>query len=101
MTFGQVNSVHARVFPSVSPRNVLSVNSAAEAVYIASGTLTPTNPNDDTVGFGARSKNLSPILFAKMTASFGAFFSGTTSESQMQSVKNLYKQTLGLGLGLP
>jgi hypothetical protein len=98
ITFGQWNAVHARV---VAPTNFVSVNAAAEVSSTTSGTFAPTAPNADRVGFGARDKISNPALHAKMTAAFGAFWGSGTSASQMQSVKTLYKQTLGTGLGLP
>jgi hypothetical protein len=98
ITFGQFNQVHARV---VAPSNFISVNSTAEASATGSGTFTVTPITEDRIGFGARQKATTPAFFAKMTASFGALFSSGTSSSQMQSVKSLYKTTLGTGLGLP
>jgi len=98
ITFGQWNAVHARI---VAPTHFLSVNAAAEASTTTSGAFAPTNPTVDRVGFGARDKAIASNLFAKMTAAFGAFWGSGTSASQMQSVKTLYKQTLGTGLGLP
>lgn len=98
ITFGQFNQVHARV---VAPSNFISVNSTAETSATGSGTFTVTPITEDRIGFGARQKATTPAFFAKMTASFGALFSSGTSSSQMQSVKSLYKTTLGQGLGLP
>ena len=98
ITFGQFNQVHARI---VAPSNFISVNSTAEATATGAGTFTVTPITEDRIGFGARLKATTPAFFAKMTASFGALFSSGTSSSQMQSVKDLYKNTLGTGLGLP
>ena len=98
MTFGQFNQVHARV---VAPSNFISVNSTEEASGTGLGTFTVTPITEDRIGFGARQKATTPAFFAKMTASFGALFSSGTSSSQMQSVKSLYKTTMGTGLGLP
>lgn len=98
MTFGQFNQVHARV---VAPSNFISVNSTAESSGTGAGTFTVTPITEDRIGFGARQKATTPAFYAKMTASFGALFSSATSSSQMQSVKDLYKTTLGVGLGLP
>ena len=98
ITFGQWNAVHARI---VAPTIFLSVNAAAETSATTSGTFAPTAPTADRVGFGARDKAVNPNLYAKMTAAFGAFWGSGTSASQMQSVKALYKATLGTGLGLP
>jgi hypothetical protein len=98
ITFGQFNQVHARV---VAPSNFISVNSTAEASATGSGTFTVTPITEDRIGFGARQKATTPAFYAKMTASFGALFSSASSSSQMQSVKSLYKTTLGQGLGLP
>lgn len=98
ITFGQFNQVHARV---VAPSNFISVNSTAETSATGSGTFTVTPITEDRIGFGARQKATSPAFYAKMTASFGALFSSASSSSQMQSVKSLYKTTLGQGLGLP
>jgi cytochrome c peroxidase len=98
MTFNQWNAVHARV---VAPSTFLSVNAAAEASSTTSGTFAPTNSTVDRVGFGARDKAGAPSLHATMTAAFGAFWDGGTSEAQMQAVKTLYKNTLGIGISLP
>jgi hypothetical protein len=98
ITFGQFNQVHARV---VAPSNFISVNSTAEASSTGTGTFTVTPITEDRIGFGARLKATTPAFYAKMTASFGALFSTGSSSSQMQSVKDLYKNTLGQGLGLP
>ena len=98
ITFGQWNAVHARI---VAPTIFLSVNAAAETSATTSGTFTPTTSTADRVGFGARDKALTPNLHAKMTAAFGAFWGSGTSATQMQSVKALYRQTLGTGLSLP
>lgn len=98
ITFGQFNQVHARV---VAPNNFISVNTANETSATGSGTFTITPITEDRIGFGARRKATTPDFFAKMTASFGALFSIGTSASQMQSVKSIYKSTLGQGLGLP
>jgi len=98
MTFGQWNAVHARV---VAPSSFVSVNAASEVTSSTSGTFAPINATVDRVGFGARDKNGVPGFHAKMTAAFGAFWGSGTSASQMQSVKALYKSTLGTGLGLP
>lgn len=98
ITFGQWNSVHARI---VAPSNFISVNAASEASGTTSGTFAPLNSTVDRIGFGARDKNGGASFHAKMTAAFGAFWSSGTSASQMQAVKALYKQTLGTGLSLP
>jgi hypothetical protein len=98
ITFGQWNMVHARV---VAPSNFISVNSAEETSNTGSGSFSTSAPNNDRIGFGAREKLGTPNLFAKMTASFGAFWANGTSASQMQSIKAIYKQTLGAGLTLP
>jgi hypothetical protein len=98
MTFGQWNLVHSRV---VAPTVFISVNAAVEASATSTGTFSPTNSGGDRVGFGARNKASTPAFFATMTAAFGAFWGSGTSASQMQSVKDLYKTTLGLGLNLP
>jgi hypothetical protein len=98
ITFGQWNSVHARV---VAPSNFISVNSASEANGTASGTFAPPGATNDRVGFGARIKAGTPGLHATMTAAFGAFWSDGTSAAQMQAVKTLYKNTLGIGISLP
>jgi hypothetical protein len=98
MTFNQFNSVHARF---LIPRNFISINSSSETSSLGSGTVINAGANDDNVGFAARNKNIGGQVFATMTAAFGAFWSNATSASQMQSVKTLYKQTLGAGLSLP
>ena len=98
ITFGQWNSVHARI---VAPSNFISVNAASEASNTASGTFAPSSPTADRIGFGARDKFYGGTYFAKMTAAFGAFWSSGTSSAQMQAVKTLYKSTLGTGLSLP
>jgi len=98
MTFGQWNLVHSRV---VAPSVFISVNATAETSASSTGTFAPTFPNNDRIGFGARNKLSSIELYAKMTCSFGAFWGAGTSASLMQSVKTLYKDTLGQGLSLP
>jgi hypothetical protein len=98
ITFGQWNLVHSRV---VAPTVFISANTASEVSATSTGTFAPTNSGGDRVGFGARNKAGTPAFFATMTAAFGAFWGSGTSASQMQSVKALYKTTLGTGLGLP
>jgi hypothetical protein len=98
ITYGQWNSVHARV---VAPSNFISANSNSETSATGTGTFAPPGAANDRVGFGARQKASTPAFRATMTAAFGAFWGSGTSASQMQSVKALYRTTLGTGLGLP
>jgi hypothetical protein len=98
LTYDTYSMIHLRIS---APSIFLSVGTDNETSSSGSGTFAPTSPNIDRVGFGARNKLTSPEFFAKMTASFGCFISSATSSATMQSVKSLYKTTLGTGLGLP
>jgi hypothetical protein len=98
LTYDAYHMIHSRIS---APSIFLSVNAGNEASSTASGTFAPSGQDIDRVGFGARNKLTIPELFAKMTASFGCFISSATSSATMQSIKSLYKTTLGTGLGLP
>jgi hypothetical protein len=98
MTYDTWHMIHSRIS---APSIFLSVDTNNETSTTGSGTFSPSGSNVDRVGFGARNKLTTPEFFAKMTASFGCFISSATSSATMQSVKSLYKTTLGTGLGLP
>jgi len=98
LTYDAYHMIHSRIS---APSIFLSVNASNEASSTGSGTFAPSGQDIDRVGFGARNKLTTPELFAKMTASFGCFIASATSSATMQSVKSLYKATLGQGLGLP
>jgi hypothetical protein len=76
-----------------------AVGSGVESLAAFSGTYNAVS--NDFVGFGARHKESTPSNYAKMTNSFGAVIKGFISSQSLAGVRDLYKSTLGQGLGLP
>jgi hypothetical protein len=87
---------------SVSNAQLRFMANSSHATATPSGTYSSVKERaDDTLRFASRSSAGGSEIFTNVTSAFGALFNVALSQSQLDSLRDLYKQTLGIGLSLP